>query len=118
MKKDGKYRFSLQFASDTDEQIQAGELLERLGNKKSSVIIAALNEYMVSHPELIDGKSNVEVKITSSFNKEKIRRLIKDMIQEQLSSSNIALPQTSNDSQTEINDNVASEFLKNLDLFQ
>mgnify|MGYP002579544323 CR=1 FL=1 len=30
MKKDGKYRFSLQFSSDTPENMQIGELLERL----------------------------------------------------------------------------------------
>ena len=41
MKKDGKYRFSLQFNSDTEEQLQAGELLERMGNKKSHLVIAA-----------------------------------------------------------------------------
>ena len=31
MKKDGKYRFSLQFGADSEEQVKAGELLERLG---------------------------------------------------------------------------------------
>ena len=46
MKRDGKYRFSLQFGSETREQMQAGELLERLGNRKSAVVIAALNAYM------------------------------------------------------------------------
>lgn len=39
MKRDGKYRFSLQFGSETREQVQAGELLERLGNRKSAVVI-------------------------------------------------------------------------------
>ena len=46
MKRDGKYRFSLQFRSETDEQVQAGELLERLGNRKSAVVVAALNAYI------------------------------------------------------------------------
>ena len=36
MKKDGKYRFSLQFSSDTPENMKIGELLERLGNKKAA----------------------------------------------------------------------------------
>ena len=52
MKKNGIYRFSLQFGAGTEEQIRAGELLERLGNKKSQIIVAALNEYMKTHPEL------------------------------------------------------------------
>ena len=38
MKRDGKYRFSLQFGTETTEQIQAGELLERLGNRKSAIV--------------------------------------------------------------------------------
>ena len=52
MKKDGKYRFTLQFGSESDEEYRAGEFLEHLGNKKSAVIVAALNEYLTSHPEL------------------------------------------------------------------
>ena len=54
MKRDGKYRFSLQFGSETREQVQAGELLERLGNRKSAVVIAALNAYIAAHPELAE----------------------------------------------------------------
>lgn len=52
MKRDGKYRFSLQFGSETNEQVQAGELLERLGNRKSAVVVAALNAFLAVHPEL------------------------------------------------------------------
>ena len=52
MKKDGKYRYSLQFGMSSEEEIRAGELLESLGNKKSKVLIAALNEYVTNHPEL------------------------------------------------------------------
>ena len=52
MKKDGKYRFSLQFGADSEEQVKAGELLERLGNKKSAVVVAALNDYLNSNPDL------------------------------------------------------------------
>ena len=50
MKKDGKYRFSLQFSMSSEDEIRAGELLENLGNKKSKVLIAALNQYMDNHP--------------------------------------------------------------------
>ena len=50
MKKDGKYRYSLQFGMSSEEEIRAGELLESLGNKKSKVLIAALNEYVTNHP--------------------------------------------------------------------
>lgn len=53
MRKNGKYRFSLQFPAETEEQIQAGELLERLGNRKSAVVVAALGEYLAAHPALL-----------------------------------------------------------------
>ena len=52
MKKDGRYRFTLQFGSDSEEQIRVGEFLESLGNKKSAVMVDVLNEYLLSHPEL------------------------------------------------------------------
>ena len=38
MKKGNVYRFSLQFSADTEPGICAGELLERLGNKKSALV--------------------------------------------------------------------------------
>ena len=52
MKKNGKYRFTLQFGMDTEAENRAGEILEKLGNKKSKILIAALNEYASNHPEL------------------------------------------------------------------
>ena len=37
---------------DSEAEIRAGEILEKLGNKKSKILIAALNEYASNHPEL------------------------------------------------------------------
>lgn len=48
MKKDGLYRYSLQFPDDSEKRIRAGELLEKLGNKKSAVIVAALNDIWIT----------------------------------------------------------------------
>lgn len=42
---DNKFRFSLQWGSDSAEKIQAGKLLERLGNKKSEFVVMAVAEY-------------------------------------------------------------------------
>ena len=53
MIKDGKYRYTLQFGMESVEEQRAGELLENMGNKKSPVIVAALNEYLDRHPELL-----------------------------------------------------------------
>ncbi len=47
MKKDGKYRFSLQFSGDTQEKRDVGELLEGMGNRKSALIVEVLSRYIL-----------------------------------------------------------------------
>lgn len=90
MKKDGKYRFSLQFDSDTEEQLQAGELLERMGNKKSHLVIAALNEYIESHPELKNQNCKVEIKLTSAYDQAKIEQMIQNVVEQRLAGRQIS----------------------------
>lgn len=68
MKKDDKYRYSLQFGSESEEEIRAGEFLEKLGNKKSAVVVAAINAYLDSHPELQIPHCKIEVKVASAIN--------------------------------------------------
>lgn len=46
MKRDGKYRFSLQFSDTTEENRVVGELLERMGNRKSTLIVDAVRVKM------------------------------------------------------------------------
>ena len=58
MKKNGKYRFTLQFGMNSEQEIRAGEILEKMGNKKSKFLIAAINEYASNHPELNIGHDN------------------------------------------------------------
>ena len=84
MKKDGKYRFTLQFGSDTEEQIKAGELLEQLGNKKSAIIVEALNDYRLSHPELLSPHCKIEVKAVSGYNQDKIEQIIRKVLDERI----------------------------------
>mgnify|MGYP006863340834 CR=1 FL=1 len=86
MIKDGKYRFSLQFASDSEQQMRAGEFLERLGNRKSCVIVEAINEYIDNHPELKSTDRKIEIKISSlsAYSKEKIEQMIQALVEEKL----------------------------------
>ncbi|MDO5123081.1 MAG: hypothetical protein Q4D44_00260 [Eubacteriales bacterium] len=86
MKKNGKYRFSLQFGSESDEEYRAGEFLEYLGNKKSAVIVAALNEYLVSHPELQSPYCKIEVKVGSNLSQEKMEQIIRAIVDEKMAS--------------------------------
>jgi hypothetical protein len=85
VKRNGKYRFSLQFAAESDEHIKAGELLERLGNRKSAVVVDALNEYIASHPELT-GRAigRISVKIDSGIRREMLETMIRSLIDERV----------------------------------
>lgn len=84
LKIDDKYRFSLQFKAETQDQIQAGELLERLGNKKSAVVVAALAEYLVSHPELAleNTKVNIQISHNQPVEQEVLERMIQKIVEE------------------------------------
>ena len=118
MKKDGKYRYTLQFGSQSDDECKAGELLERLGNKKSAVIIAALNEYMISHPELQSPYCKIEIKVGSTLNQDRVEQIVRSIVEEKLSMlqlSGTATPKAENISDTIEKDVVT--MLDNLDLF-
>ena len=39
---------------ETEDEIRAGEFLEHLGNKKSKIVIAAINEYLLNHSEALN----------------------------------------------------------------
>lgn len=82
MKKEGKYRFTLQFRADTEEQIQAGEFLERLGNKKSAVVVAALNEYLASRPEIQSPHCEIKIQTGSGYDRKKIEQMIHVLVEE------------------------------------
>lgn len=120
MKKDGKYRFSLQFAADTEEQVKAGELLERLGNKKSSVIVMALNEYLSAHPELQNADCKIEVKIASGYNQDRIEQMIRTMVEEKLAAfqASRGAEGASAEAIPDVLDDDVAQMLDNLDLFQ
>ena len=121
MKKDGKYRFSLQFGNETEEQVQAGELLERLGNRKSQVIVAALNEYMISHPELQHPNCKLEVKFTSTseYNRTNIEQLVRALIEERFAStqaSNVMQKDGDNEHSSILDEDIAA-MLDNINIF-
>lgn len=127
MKKDGKYRFSLQFSDATEENRIVGELLERMGNRKSILIVDAVREYLLHHPELQEENCKIEISITPVETPEKLEQLVRQMVEEK-----IALYQTVDSTgyrsaegvekvpQTETEDNReedVSQMLDNLDFF-
>ena len=85
MIKDGKYRYTIQFGMRTEEEQRAGELLENMGNKKSPVIVAALNEYVDRHPELLSGKTVIQYRL-NTLPPEQLKETIRQLIEERLGS--------------------------------
>lgn len=120
MKKDGKYRYSLQFGSDTEEERNAGELLERLGNKKSVVVVAALNDYLAVHPELQHFNSKIEIKVDSGYNRNGIEEMVRAIVEQQLKSCQLekfsSAPQQ--EQAEDVLENDVMQMLDNLDMFQ
>ena len=83
MVKDGKFRFTLQFGMTTQEELQAGKLLEQLGKRKSPVVVAALNEYLENHPEFHLGETKIQFHLAGpdpQILEEKIRQLIEERL--------------------------------------
>ena len=118
MKKDGKYRYSLQFGMSSEEEIRAGELLESLGNRKSKVLIAALNEYVANHPELESERCELKVSF-QSVPMELLEMKIRQLVEERLGS--VPTDIVHKDVPTEAIDRVSQDIvdmLDDLELFQ
>lgn len=127
MKKDGKYCYTLQFRADSEERVQAGELLERLGNKKSAVVVAALNEYLASHPELQRNDCRIEV-VSSGYSPKKVEQLIRRIVEEKIAELHFSAERRRDPSETvlqeppmeisEVKEDDIAQMLENLELFQ
>ena len=115
MKKDGHYRFNLQFPAETDEQIQVGELLERLGNRKSAVVVAALGEYLAAHPALCSPECKVEIHTAQAVRPDELQAMIERMLNEKIGAPRFQEAEVQ--SAPDITGDI-SEMLDNMDIFQ
>ena len=125
MKKDGKYRFSLQFPDTTEENRIVGELLERMGNRKSILIVDAVREYLLHHPELQEENCKIEISMTPAETPENLEQLVRQMVEEKIALyqtvNSTEYPPVENVSQMETKDNREEDIslmLDNLDFFQ
>jgi len=101
--------------------IQVGEFLETLGNKKSAFIVKAVSEYIKTHPEILN--SNIQINVGyNSINKKELVKLIRKLINERNhpveksipASQEVKLPESAT---TEITDNDINKMLENLNMF-
>ena len=105
MKRDGVYRFNLQFPADTQEHIRVGEVLERLGKRKSSLVVAALGEYLDRHPQWETPEVRVKIEQQSA------------MVEEKLASLPVSSQEADPAVEEELDSDI-SQMLENLELFQ
>ena len=84
MKTVDKYRFSLQWGAESAEKIQTGEVLNKLGNKKSEFIVLAVTEYLKTHPEIPSNGQKINIVVKPSLTHEQIESMIKAAIHEHM----------------------------------
>lgn len=117
MKRDGVYRFNLQFPADTQEHIRVGEVLERLGKRKSSLVVAALGEYLDRHPQWETPEVRVKIEQQSAMSREKLEELVRQLVEEKLASLLVASQEADPAVEEELDSDI-SQMLENLELFQ
>ena len=117
MKKDGTYRFCLQSKPMSADDIRVGEFLERLGNKKSKIVISALRDFLEKNPESDSGIPKAPTE-TQSISRKEVEDMVRKIIAEKLSTS----PTDDNAGNTipdsENVGNVIVEMLNDLEMFQ
>lgn len=115
MRRDDKFRFSLQWSADTQERQQVGDLLERLGNKKSDFIVMAVTDYIQQHPEIALPGTKVKITFQATQTREQtlemVRSMAKAALEELLADRSIVL--ATDDQQTDTASSGPSE--KDLD---
>ena len=118
MKSHEKYRFTLQWGSETVEKIKAGELLKSFGNRKSDFIVMTITDYIRSHSENFATDYKQQSIIKPDFTWEQIETLIKTMIDERLAKFE-PTPQETNDigNLDHVSQEDVDTMISNLDLF-
>lgn len=118
MKKDGKYRFSLQFGMNSAEEVAVGELLEQLGNRKSVIVVAALNEYLQKKPELQSRDCKIQVQF-SGTDQNQLEDIVRRLVEERLSEIQITEKTEAENPDTSAQvSNDIMDMLSDLDMFQ
>jgi hypothetical protein len=118
VKANDKYRFTLQWGTETSEKIQAGDFLESLGNRKSEVIVIAVTEYLKAHPGILKDGRKPQVIVKPNITDSRLRDIVKAMIEEKLAELTV-MGKEAEDHEEEavVSDIDVDEMLKNLDLF-
>ncbi len=113
---DNKFHFSLQWGNDTAEKIQAGELLERLGNKKSEFVVLAIAEYLENHPDLAQTGGKIHIEVQPVQSPDQLRAMVEEMAKaalEPMIAGKQLIPADTSKTQEDL-----ADMLANLDAFK
>ena len=80
LRRDDRFRFSLQWRADTEEKARVGALLEQLGNKKSDFIVIAIIDYLQRHPEMDIPGAKVKITYQPLHTKEQLLAMVREMV--------------------------------------
>ena len=120
LRKDNRFRFTLQWSADTQERVAAGEFLERLANKKSDVIVLALWEYLERHPEAMAPDAQIKITTQPIYDRAQILAELKGMVRSYVNEVIPSLPLSSNPTESEpvLSADDLDSMLDNLDVFE
>ena len=80
LRRDDRFRFSLQWSADTEDKARVGALLEQLGNKKSDFIVMAVMDYLQRHPEAAIPGAKIKITCQPLYTKEQLQAMVRDMV--------------------------------------
>lgn len=113
----GTYRYTLGFGDSSEKNHMVGEFLEKIGNKKSAIIVEAVAQYLESHPEINMDCRRIQVKIKPDISWAELEEKIRSIIDEKISVAQASGGLENTGSQPIIADADIDEMLHNLDLF-
>ena len=121
MRRDDKYRFSLSWGRDTAEKIAVGDLLEKLKNRKSDLIVQAVWEYIGNHPEVMAENAKIVITVQSTPTDEqtlaKIQQMIDASVERLKDSMKFQIQQEKQVAPTVLNQKDLDDMLDNLTIF-
>jgi hypothetical protein len=119
MKTYDNYRFSLQWGTETEEKVMAGDFLESLGNRKSSLVVKAVNEYLAAHPEVLVPERKSKTVLHPGYTQPQVEKMIAAALEKKQSGSDATQkPVDMHPNEPSADAEDVDEMLKNLDVFK
>ena len=121
MLKDDKYRVCLGWSRDTAEKIAVGDLLEKLKNRKSDLVVQAVWEYIGNHPEVMVESTKIVIAVHSTPTDEQklaqIQSMIDASVEKLRASLKLQLEQGQREKADGPSEQDLDDMLSNLDIF-